>query len=725
MRRRRVRTKVVLQYEAAECGAAALGTILGFYGCHVPLAELREVCGVSRDGSNAKRLLQAARSYGLEAQAFRSSPEELRQRGELPCMLFWGFNHYVVLEGFDSTYAYLSDPALGRRRLSFEEFVEQFTGVLLRCTPGSGFRRRGGGLGAVAATLLPLLGQFKVILLQLVLLSMAITVPTLVVAGATSQFIDTYIKRSTLYVGVPIVWISLLACAVLALLLISQFVLLRRMESVLARRFSADLFSTLFSVPYRYYQQRSVGELATRMLIGIQMSQLLVKQCFRFLVSLLQSLLLLVASLFISPTLALLAAIVLFGAAVLSSLINRAVHEQVISLSIAAGKANGEGLAGINAMETIKASGLEFSFLKRWMAPFAETLDRNQDIGQANALIAITSSGASFLLAALTILVGGLEIIDGRLSLGQLVAFQFVEGQIGSAVLALPLISALYQQLQGASGRSNDLLSTEADPLVRSLQPIGPAQEDMIWRGGLSIRQLQFGFKPGEPPLLDGINLELSPGQHLAVVGASGCGKSTLIRLVAGLYQPWSGEILYDGLPWLAYPDAVVRSQLAYVPQEVFVLNGTISDNLTLWNPAYNDADQLAAAADACLDAVILAHPDGLQRQLRDNGSDLSGGQRQRLEIARALLRQPALLLLDEATSSLDNASEAAILAAIQRRRISVISVAHRLTTALAADQVVVMEAGRILEQGPPAALAANPDGAFSQLLHLERGQAA
>jgi ATP-binding cassette subfamily B protein len=225
--------------------------------------------------------------------------------------------------------------------------------------------------------------------------------------------------------------------------------------------------------------------------------------------------------------------------------------------------------------------------------------------------------------------------------------------------------------------------------------------------------------------LLDGINLELSPGQHLAVVGASGCGKSTLIRLVAGLYQPWSGEILYDGLPWLAYPDAVVRSQLAYVPQEVFVLNGTISDNLTLWNPAYNDADQLAAAADACLDAVILAHPDGLQRQLRDNGSDLSGGQRQRLEIARALLRQPALLLLDEATSSLDNASEAAILAAIQRRRISVISVAHRLTTALAADQVVVMEAGRILEQGPPAALAANPDGAFSQLLHLERGQAA
>lgn len=724
MRRRRVRTTAVLQYEAAECGAAALGTILSFYGCHVPLAELREVCGVSRDGSNAKRLLQAARAYGLEAQAFRSSAEELRQQGELPCILFWGFNHYVVLEGFDGSYAYLSDPALGRRRLSFAEFVEQFTGVLLRCSPGPGFSRRGGGPGAVLATLLPLLGLFKVNLLQLVLLSVAITVPTLVVAGATSQFIDNYIKLSTLYVGVPIVWVSLVACAVLALLLISQFALLRRMESVLARRFSAELFSSLFSVPYRYYQQRSIGELATRMLIGIQMSQLLVKQCFRFLVSLLQSLLVLVASIFISPTLAVLAAIVLFSAAVLSSLINRAVHEQVISLSIATGKASGEALAAINAMETIKASGLEFSFLKRWMAPFAETLDRNQDIGQANALIAITSSGASFLLAALTIVIGGLEIIDGRLSLGQLVAFQFVEGQIGSAVLALPLISALYQQLQGASGRSNDLLSTEADPLVRSLQPIGPAQEAISWRGALSIRQLQFGFKAGEPPLLDGIDLDLNPGQHLAIVGSSGCGKSTLIRLIAGLYQPWSGEILYDGLPWLAYPDEVVRSQLAYVPQEVFVFTGTISDNLTLWNPAYDDADQLSAAADACLDAVILGHPDGLQRQLRDNGSDLSGGQRQRLEIARAFLRQPALLLLDEATSSLDNASEAAILAAIQRRRISVISVAHRLTTALAADQVVVMEAGRILEQGPPAVLAANPDGAFSQLLHLEGGKA-
>jgi ATP-binding cassette subfamily B protein len=211
----------------------------------------------------------------------------------------------------------------------------------------------------------------------------------------------------------------------------------------------------------------------------------------------------------------------------------------------------------------------------------------------------------------------------------------------------------------------------------------------------------------------------------MAVVGASGCGKSTLIRLLAGLYQPWSGEILFDGRPWLAYPDAVVRSQLAYVPQEVFVLNGTISDNLTLWNSAYDDADQLAAAADACLAQMILDHPDGLQRQLRDNGSDLSGGQRQRLEIARALLRQPAVLLLDEATSSLDNASEATILAAIQRRRISVISVAHRLTTALGADHVVVMDAGRILEQGTPATLLANPAGAFSRLLHLERGHVA
>ena len=159
---RRVRTQVVLQYEAAECGAAALGTILGFYGCHVPLTELREACGVSRDGSNAKRVLQAARGYGMEAQAFRSSAEDLRQQGELPCLLFWGFNHYVVLEGFDNAYAYLADPALGRRRLPFDEFVEQFTGVLLRCSPGPAFRRRGGGLGVVASTLLPLLALFQI-----------------------------------------------------------------------------------------------------------------------------------------------------------------------------------------------------------------------------------------------------------------------------------------------------------------------------------------------------------------------------------------------------------------------------------------------------------------------------------------------------------------------------------------------------------------------------------
>ena len=206
-------------------------------------------------------------------------------------------------------------------------------------------------------------------------------------------------------------------------------------------------------------------------------------------------------------------------------------------------------------------------------------------------------------------------------------------------------------------------------------------------------------------------------------MGGSGSGKTTLIRLFAGLYEPTGGELLFDDLPWTQHSDHLMRSSIAYVPQQVFVFNANIRDNITLWQTDYSQDDLEAAASDAQILNTILSHPKGFLRHLRDNGADLSGGERQRLEICRALVRQPSILLLDEATSALDNATQSMVLDALKRRGITVISVAHRLDVALRSDQVLMMEAGQIKQLGPPQALLA-AGGPFADLVRSEQASA-
>lgn len=722
---RRVKANTVLQYEATECGAASLATILRFYGRIVPLPQLRCECGVNRDGSNAQSVQLAARNYGLQTKAYRCSGEQLVNQANFPCIVFWGFNHFLVVEGFDQKYAYMSDPAEGRVRILKEEFFDQFTGVVLEFTPGPEFKK--GGHDQSPLWMLPgLLLPYRSQLFSLLLVASLLLVPNLLVAGLTQSFISDFLQDERLYFGIPIVWLLGLSALLWSILLVVQFALLRRLELLVSKKLTVDLFEKLFSVPWSFFQVRMSGELASRMLLGMQLTQVIISQLLRFLVSIWAALLLMVITCLLSFWLTALVGFVLVFNLLFNWWLTRRRYDANRKLAIEQGKAQGRALQGINTIETLKASGLEFDFLSQWQGNYGSVVEQNQLLGAQLAWSSISASSATLLLSGLVITVGGLLIIQGKISLGLLVSFQFLQAQLVAPISTLPQLSSTIQRLIGSLGRLMDLMTTVDDPHVRSFQEARSSDHDASdsadrLKGRITLDAVTYGFNSTDPPFIAPIDLDIPAGSRLALVGASGSGKTTLIRMLAGLVDTLQGKILFDGQNWDQLDDQVVRASIAYVPQQVFVFNASIRENITLWNPDFTDEDLHNAAADAQLLDTIYSQPEAFNRQLSDNGSDLSGGERQRLEICRALIRRPSILLLDEATSSLDNVTQRLILNALHNRGITVVSCAHRLDAALDSQQVLVLSHGNVVERGHPDVLLANPDGAFSKLIAAEQ----
>lgn len=721
---RRITTPTVLQYEAVECGAASLKIIMGYFGRVVTLAELRERCGISRDGVTAIQLKRTAQSYGLEVRAYSSSAEQLRQHASVPVVLFWNFNHFLVLEGFEHDKAYLSDPASGRRSVTWEEFQTSFTGVVLEFKPGEGFLR-GGSDPSLYHRVPQLIRPYTSVLSWLLLIAGVAAIPELFIAGATAQFIDSFLQEGRLNIAVPVVWITSIAAVVLIAILNLQKLLVRTLGNLLTRRVASLLYVSLFSLPYRYFLQRMGGELSQRLLLPFVLVQLGVNGVVDFMLSLGSGLLALVVGLFISPLLVLFTLLLSGGNAAFSLWMREWRKGDNFRLAMVQGKAMGVGMGVVQGIESVKASGLENEAFVQWFASFNEGLEELQKQSLANSFVGLVGTTSGFLLRTGVILLGGLLIIIGRLSLGELMAFQFLMGMIQAPLQQLSLLTSQLQQLDGEMGRLNDVVDTDADEQVRSFSLAladQTAPEGQL-QGKITIRDLAFQFSHTTPRLFAGLNLDLSPGQHLAIVGGSGSGKSTLLRVISGLLQPTEGSILYDDRLWMAWDDASLRRSLALISQDVFLFKASLYENLTLWDPRFSKSDALQALKDAGL-LEDLGGAAALQQELQEAGRNLSGGQRQRVEIARALLRQPSLLLMDEATSALDEGREHQVIAAVKRTPRTLITVAHRLHSAQVSDLVLVLHQGELVELGHPNDLAARADGPYRRLLDAEQATA-
>lgn len=733
----RVNTPTLLQMEAVECGAATLGIILGYYGRIVPLAELRRECGVSRDGSKASNMLKAAKNYGLQGKGFK---KELNQLPDLnpPYIIFWNFNHFTVVEGIKDKRVYLNDPATGRRTVSFQEFDEGYTGVVLVFEPSAKFVK-GGRKPSMTLALWERLQSSTLALIYCLLAGFLLTVVGIVVPVFSQVFVDEILIQGRYLWLRPLLLGMAIAAILQAILTWLRLRYLRRLKVKLAVGMSSRFLWHILRLPESFYAQRFAGEISNRTSLNDEVADVLsgrlattaidvVMICFYALV------------MFQYDWVLTAIAIVLAAINVITlQWISRRRVDANQKLQQEHGKATGIAIAALQSIESIKASGLESDFFARWSGYYTKALDSQQELGVTNQTFAVLPPLLSALSSMLLLVVGGLRVMNGHLSIGMLVAFQTLMQSFLQPVNNLVSFGSNLQELEGDLTRLDDVLRNPVDPALENNRqkplPSAPCPlplcEAVPFRatpyalppaklqGYVELNNLSFGYSRVDPPLIDNFNLAIAPGQRVALVGGSGSGKSTIAKLIGGLYQPWTGEIHFDKRSREDIPHLILTNSVAMVEQNILLFGGTVRDNLTLWDGTVPDKNLKQACRDAAINDVIDSLPGGYDAELIEGGANLSGGQRQRLEIARALVNNPSVLIMDEATSALDAETEKIIDENLRRRGCTCIIVAHRLSTIRDCDEIIVLEKGRVVQRGTHQQLW-QVEGAYSRLLRTE-----
>jgi ATP-binding cassette, subfamily C, bacterial len=717
-KRRRRRTPTLLQMEAVECGAAALGIMLGYYGRIVPLAELRQACGVSRDGSKATNMLIAAQQYGLEAKGFKVSELLGLQELGLPFVVFWNFNHFLVVEGFSKDRVYLNDPATGPRTVDLTEFDTAFTGVVLTFKPGQAFQK-GGKPPDLMRSLGDRLRSSRGVLVYCIFVGFLLVIPNIATPVFTQIFIDEVLVSDRSDWLRPLLLGMVVMSIGEGILTWIQLGFLRRMNIKLSMGMSSQFIWHILRLPVSFYEQRFAGEISSRIHLNDRLAQVLSGELATTAIS---AVMVVFYMLVMVQYNALLSGIGIAAVAlnlIALQLVSRWRVDANLGLIQEQGKVSGVAISGLQSMETLKASGLESDFFARWSGQYAKVINAQQRMELSNQLLGLLPSLLSALTSLLVLTIGGWQVMEGSMTIGMLVAFQSLIHSFTDPADHLVNLGSQLQTLAGDVNRLDDVLQNPIDPELQ-LEEIRIIYADTPTEltGAVELRNLTFGYSQTAPPLISDFNLSLKPGQRVALVGGSGSGKSTIAKLVAGLYRPWQGEILFDGHQKDYISRSVVVQSLAMVSQGILLFGGTIRENLSLWDRTIPTEQLMAALEDAAM-AETVRSMGGLDARLLEGGSNLSGGQCQRLEIARALVNNPAILILDEATSALDAATEQIIDRNIRQRNCTCLIVAHRLSTIRDCDEIIVLEQGQVVQRGTHDRLK-NQAGAYLQLIHSE-----
>lgn len=715
-----VRVPVIMQMEALECGAACLAMVLAYYGKWVPLEQVRADCGVSRDGSNARNMVRAARSYGLIAKGCRFEPDTLRRQGSFPCIIHWNFNHFVVLDGFKGDKALLNDPAKGSYAVPMETFDQSFTGICLLFEPGADFqpggkpksvfafaRKRLDGAGAAVAFML--LTTFITSLIGIIYSVFSHIFLDRLLTGENVGWLGGFTLALVLFgaVRLAVEWIR----AVYSL----------RINGKLAIVGSTSFMWKVLHLPMAFFSQRMAGDIQQRQNANAAIAGSMVK---------------VLAPLAIDAALMLFYLIVMFRYSVLLTLMG--VASIVINLSLSRliakkrvnitrvqqrdeGKLAGATVAGIEMIETIKSSGAENGFFERWAGYQASVNTQKVRYEKLSQYLGALPSLVSSVTNSAVMMAGVWLTINGEFTAGMILAFQGFLTEFGEPAMTLVSAGQTIQEMRTDMERVEDVMQYPEDAVYGPETQLRDDVEYDKLSGSVVMRGVTFGYSRLAEPLIEDFDLTLKPGSRVALVGASGCGKSTIAKLIAGLYQPWSGEILFDGKPINEIDRSVFTGSLAVVDQDIILFEDTIANNIKMWDSSIEDFEMILAARDASLHEDIMQREGGYNCRLAEGGKDLSGGQRQRLEIARVLAQDPTIIILDEATSALDARTEYEVVRSINERGITCIVVAHRLSTIRDCDEIIVLDHGKVTERGTHEELYAL-GGAYTRLISNEQG---
>lgn len=729
--RKIAKVPVVMQMEATECGAASLAMVLAYFGRWLPLEQVRLDCGVGRDGSNAGNLLKAARTYGLKAQGYRCSLDGVKKMS-FPLIVHWNFNHFVVLCGFKKEQAVLCDPGRGRVTVSMKEFDEAFTGIALTFEKSEAFTPGGRPrsiLVFVRSRLHSALGPF---------LFVAAITYLIAVAGMAAP-VFSRIFMDEILSGKNAAWLTPFLAALGALFLFQtavsllQTVCLLKIRGKLAVSANSGFMWHVLRLPIEFFSQRYAGDIAQRQQSNEGIAETLIAHLAPMALNLAMLFFYFFVMLQYSP---LLTVIGLFTA-VLNLAVTQYVSGKRINLARAqmrdAGKLAATALSGIEMIETIKASGAENGFFERWSGLNASVNSAEVGFAKLGSTLGILPTLLTGLANMTVILLGAALIMKGRFTVGMLLAFQGFLSAFMSPVDALLTVGQKFQEMRTSMERVEDVMNYPADveydeeSETETKEADGQDHKEAAkglpsfekLRGRLELRDITFGYSRLAPPLIRDFSLTLPPGGTVALVGSSGCGKSTLAKLMSGLYQPWGGEIRYDGKLRSEIPRMVFTGSLAVVDQDVILFEDSITENIRIWDKSIEDFEIIMAARDAQIHEDIMSREGGYGVIVRENGKNFSGGQCQRLEIARVLAQDPTIVILDEATSALDARTEFEVIHSIRERGITCVIVAHRLSTIRDCDEIIVLEDGCVVERGTHEELYAK-GGAYSRLISTE-----
>lgn len=704
---RRVKCPTLLQMEAVECGAASLGIILGYHGRVVPLEELRVECGVSRDGSKANNVLRAARKYGLEAKGFKYDNLAKLFELPLPVVLFWNMNHFLVLEGFRGGKVYLNDPAQGPRRITMEELNSSYSGVVLTFQPGPDFQR-GGQKNSMFRSLKARLEDSKLALLYVMLCGLFLVVPGLVVPTFTRVFIDDYLVGNRAYMVKPLLWAMGATGGIMLLLNWLQKYYLTRLETKLSLVHSSRFFAHIQRLPIPYFVQRYAGEIGGRVAINDRVATVIGSELTKTVIDLCVVVFYAALMFWYDVWLTVVVILVTLLNIVSIKVVARLRTDVSRRLLLDKGKLQGTAMGGLQMIETLKATGGEAEFFARWAGFQSKSLNGDQVLALLSETTAAVPEAVSSLAKMTVYLMGGYRVMQGDMTVGMLVAYETLVGSFTHPLTSLVRFGGMIQELEGDMNRLDDVMrypqdeqyARDREHKLQQQQGVQPEDSKLKLTGHVELRNITFGYSPLDPPLIQDFNLVIEPGQRVALVGGSGSGKSTVAKLVSGLYEPWQGEVLFDGVPRQQIPRSLITNSLGIVDQEVFLFGGTIAENVSMWDATLPAQRIQQACRDAALEEVIEGREGRYEALIDEGGKNLSGGQRQRLEISRALAGEPTIVVLDEATSALDPTTEVMIDESLRRRGCTAIVIAHRLSTIRDADKILVMQRGKVVQQG-------------------------